>query len=146
MTGFRYDQPTTSPGFLLWRVTNAWQRRVRAALAPSELTHVQFVLLAALAWFDASAEPPTQRTLANFAGSDEMMTSQVVRTLERKGLVERCRHGVDGRAWVVSLTTTGRELVGPAVAAVEAADEEFFGRLDTAERGFLAGLRTLAAE
>jgi hypothetical protein len=38
--------PDKSPGFLLWQVTLRWQRKVTIALAPLDLTHVQFVLLA----------------------------------------------------------------------------------------------------
>src|SRR3546814_15453085 len=41
-------RPENSPGFLLWQVTNQWQRRLRATLEPLGLTHVQFVLLAGL--------------------------------------------------------------------------------------------------
>ena len=39
--------PNDSPGFLLWHATLRWQRGVAQALAPLDLTHVQFVLLAA---------------------------------------------------------------------------------------------------
>jgi hypothetical protein len=35
-------------GFMLWQITNGWQRAVRAALAPTGLTYVQLVLLAGL--------------------------------------------------------------------------------------------------
>jgi hypothetical protein len=42
----RFGAPERSPGFVLWRAMLAWQRRIRAALAPYELTHVQFVMLA----------------------------------------------------------------------------------------------------
>ncbi|BCW81807.1 hypothetical protein NicSoilC5_38260 [Arthrobacter sp. NicSoilC5] len=36
--------PGESPGFLLSRATLRWQREGAAALAPTDLTHVQFVL------------------------------------------------------------------------------------------------------
>src|SRR5260370_30828241 len=32
-----------SPGFLLWQVTLRWQRDIATALAPLDLTHVQFI-------------------------------------------------------------------------------------------------------
>jgi len=35
-------------GFMLWQVTNGWQRAIRAALAPTGLTYVQIVLLSGL--------------------------------------------------------------------------------------------------
>ena len=77
-----------STGLLLWQVTNRWQAAQRAALQPFGLTHVQFVLTAALTWLGADG-PVTQRQLADFAGTDPMMTSQVVRVLEQRGLVVR---------------------------------------------------------
>lgn len=40
--------PEQSPGFLLWRATLSWQRRIRSVLEPRQLTDVQFVLLASL--------------------------------------------------------------------------------------------------
>ena len=82
-----YPDPQASTGLMLWRVTNSWQRAIRAALAPFALTHVQFVLLATLTSIDSSV-PVTQRDLATRAAIDPMMTSQVLRTLESKGLIE----------------------------------------------------------
>ncbi|WP_244312125.1 hypothetical protein [Streptomyces griseofuscus] len=35
--------PGDSPGFLLWHATLRWQRDIATALAPLDLTHVQFV-------------------------------------------------------------------------------------------------------
>jgi DNA-binding MarR family transcriptional regulator len=123
-----YDDATASPGLLLWRATNAWQAAQRRALAPFDLTHVQFVLLASLTWLE-SDEPVTQRDLSEYASTDPMMTSQVLRTLERKGLVVRAPHPVDARARALSVTDAGAELANLANAAVEATDLDYFGRL-----------------
>src|SRR5262249_15030206 len=61
----RFTTPEQSPGFLLWRATLAWQRRMRSVLTPHDLTHVQFVLLASLWWLeDHDDQPPTQARLA----------------------------------------------------------------------------------
>ena len=121
----RYGSPSESPGFLLWRTTNRWQRALREALAPHGLTHVQFVLLATLTWH-AGDEPVTQARLAELAATDAMMTSQVLRALERKRLVTRRRHAADGRARALAPTPAGRALAAAAVRSVEAADEAFF--------------------
>ena len=56
-------------------------------LADLELTHVQFVLLAGTLWLEHKGAPPSQRELADHAGTDEMMTSQVLRTLAKRGLI-----------------------------------------------------------
>ncbi|MFT3715923.1 MAG: MarR family transcriptional regulator [Gordonia sp. (in: high G+C Gram-positive bacteria)] len=125
-----------SPGLALWRATNAWQRSIRAALAPHGLTHVQFVLLASLTWMDRS-EPVTQRELATHAGTDVMMTSQVLRTLETKGLITRSPHPSDGRAIVLAPTPAGIALANRANTDVEAADQVYFGTLPADERDAL---------
>lgn len=132
-----------SPGLLLWQVTNRWQAAQRAALKPYELTHVQFVLLASLAWLAGGDDPVTQRDLAAHAVTDPMMTSQVLRALQARGLVERRAHPADGRAWAVAVTPAGAELADRANAAVEACDAAFFAGLGAGHRDFTRALRRL---
>ena len=143
--GSRFAEPEHSPGFLLWQVTRRWQRELGTALAPLGLTHVQFVLLAVVWWAGEHDElAPTQRELAALARTDPMMTSQVLRTLEAKGLVERAGDAGDRRARRVSATAEGAELARRAIAVVEAADERFFAAVP--ERvPFERGLAALAA-
>ena len=124
-----FDSAGASPGLLLWQVTNRWQAAQRAALKPFGLTHVQFVLLASLAWLETDG-PITQRGLADHAATDPMMTSQVLRALEREGLVERRPHPSDGRAHVLAVTAAGAELANRAVVAVERCDRDFFAPLE----------------
>jgi DNA-binding MarR family transcriptional regulator len=119
-------RPDQSPGFLLWHATLRWQRGVAAALVPLGLTHVQFVLLACTWWLNSEGTAPNQLALARFAGVDVKMTSQVLRSLEQKGLVEREVDANDTRAKRLRVTAKGRELAPRAVAAVEAVDGEFF--------------------
>ena len=139
------DGAPLSPGFLLWHTTLRWQRLIAAALRPLDLTHVQFVLLAVLWWFvTVRKERPSQRALAEQAGTDPMMTSQVVRALERKGLVLRESDPDDSRARRLDLTAGGRRLARKAIAVVEAADTEFFSAARNPER-LTAELTALAA-
>ena len=77
-------EPEESPGLLLWHVTLRWQRDMAAVLAPLDLTHVQFVLLATTWWLNSRGQHPNQLALAHQAGTDVKMTSQVLRTLEAK--------------------------------------------------------------
>ncbi|MCU7821243.1 MarR family winged helix-turn-helix transcriptional regulator [Kitasatospora sp. DSM 101779] len=131
-----------SPGLLLWQVTNRWQAAQRAALRPYGLTHVQFVLLASLSWLQADG-PVTQKQLADHAATDPMMTSQVLRALESRGLVHRLPHPHDRRARALAPTDEGRALADRAVTAVEACDRTFFAPLGTDAATFTAALRTL---
>ncbi len=136
--------PGQSPGFLLWQVTNRWQRSIVAALKPLGLTHVQFVLLASVWWLSRHGEdPPTQRAVACHAGTDAMMTSQVVRGLERRGLLRRGRDSQDRRAWRIAGTETGTRLAEQAIDVVEAADCAFFA--DAEPHELMRTLRSLAA-
>jgi len=129
---------------MLWRATLAWQRAVRAALAPHELTHVQFVLLASLWWLASqTGSPPSQRELAEQAGTDPMMTSQVVRKLEARGLVTRAPHPTDARARHLALTPQGERLLAGALADVEAADADYFAALGDDGGEFLGMLGRL---
>jgi DNA-binding MarR family transcriptional regulator len=118
--------PDDSPGFLLWHVTLRWQRDMAAALAPLDLTHVQFVLLASTWWLNTHGEHPSQVAVAQQAGTDVKMTSQVLRTLEAKGLITRDVDAADTRARRIQVTDRGASLAVEAVAAVEAADAAFF--------------------
>ncbi|NUP49110.1 MAG: MarR family transcriptional regulator [Catenulispora sp.] len=137
-----FEDADESPGFLLWQVTNRWQAAIRASLKPHGLTHVQFVLLAALTWLGTEG-PVTQKALADHAATDPMMTSQVLRALEVRGLVERHPHPQDKRARALVVTAEGRQLANQAVADVEACDAAFFARLGPEVGGFAAALRRL---
>lgn len=137
-----YTDAQDSPGLLLWRVTNTWQAAQRGALHPLDLTHVQFVLLASLTWLNSDT-PVTQRELAEHAHTDTMMTSQVLRVLESKGLIDRGLHPTDARARALTATAKGAALANDANAAVEAVDHAFFARLGNQQPHFAAMLRHL---
>ena len=145
MTGLATSHASAgdSPGLLLWQVTNSWQAAIRAALKPFDLTHVQFVLLASLTYL-ATDGPVTQKQLADHAATDPMMTSQVIRTLESKALVRRDSDPNDKRAKALTVSPSGARLANRAVVAVEACDEEFFGRLGGRVAELVSALTVLA--
>lgn len=118
--------PEDSPGFLLWHVTLRWQREIAAALGPLDLTHVQFVLLAATWWLNTHDEDPNQLSVARQAGTDVKMTSEVLRKLEAKGLIVRTVDVADTRARKLRVTERGAELAVRTIAVVEAVDAAFF--------------------
>jgi MarR family transcriptional regulator, organic hydroperoxide resistance regulator len=136
-------RPENSPGFLLWQVTNLWQRRLRAALDPHGLTHVQFVLLAGLAWLEAREPNVSQARLAQFCKTDAMMTSQVVRALEREELIRRASSVTDRRARSLQVSDRGADVLNKAMPAVLEADAEFFGCLPANQVHLVQTLRFL---
>src|SRR5258708_29539695 len=129
----RLPGPAESPGFLLWKISNAWQRRQRTALQAYGLTHSQFVVLATATWFGAE-EILTQARISQLSGIDPMTTSQVLRALEAAALIERVDHPTDPRAKSIMVTRAGRDLARKAVVVVEETDAAFFEPLaaDTA--------------
>ena len=92
-----------SIGLLFWQSSMLWQRKIKQALQPYDLTHTQFVILA-----------------------DVMTVSSTVRLLEKKGLIFRTPHKTDTRANSISNTEQGRNYLRKAVIAVESVDKEFF--------------------
>jgi DNA-binding MarR family transcriptional regulator len=143
-----YEAPAESPGFLLWQITNLWQRGQRAALKEQDLTHVQFVLLAVLTWLTHQRDDAevSQVQLAQHAGVDVMMTSQVVRTLVAKGFIDRGPHPRDTRANLLHVTARGLAVVRPAILRVEEADRAFFAPLGVDVLQFVEHLHRLMPE
>ena len=86
---------------------------------------------------------PSQREVAGHAEADVMMTSQVLRTLEKRGLVTRSPDPADARVKRLAVTPDGARLARRAQTAVEKADRAFFeGATD--QPALLQHLRQLA--
>ena len=130
-------------GFMLWQITNGWQRAVRAGLATTGLTYVQVVLLAGLRDRIATGAKVSQAGLAQALGADVMMTSQVLRALEAGGLVRRDRDPLDTRARNLALTEAGEAKLNNALPVLEAVDADFFKVLGHKEDRFAKSLRKL---
>ena len=139
-----FETSDVSPGFLLWQVNNRWQSKQRKALQSHGLTHVQFVLLASLVW-SPSQKSLTQKQLADYAKTDIMMTSQVLRKLEQKGLITRTVGIADARSMTLSATQDGVKLTNEAIATVEAVDKEFFKSLGNDAQEFTRMMQRLSS-
>lgn len=124
-----FEGPEQSPGFLLWQVSTKWRREIETALATLNLTHPQFVLLASLGWLTRQNADITQVELARHCRTDVNMTSQVLRSLEQKGYIERHRREGNERSKFPRLTESGAKLVKQAIPLVEKVDDNFFGKL-----------------
>ena len=126
---FKYAEADDSAGFLLWKITALWQRKLSEVLGRFNLTQTQYAILASLRWFEEKKEPTTQTHLVEHAKIDKMTVSKAVRKLEQAGLVCRGRSFSDSRATNVQFSSKGRKVVKKAIAAVENADEDFFSCL-----------------
>ncbi|MFI5342890.1 MAG: MarR family winged helix-turn-helix transcriptional regulator [Chlamydiales bacterium] len=140
-----FEGPEQSPGFLLWQVSTKWRREIETALATLNLTHPQFVLLASLGWLTRHQADVTQVELARHCSTDVNMTSQVLRSLEQKGYLERHRRQGDERSKFPRLTEKGAKLVEQAIPLVEKVDDHFFGQLgEDATEKYIDILRKLS--
>jgi DNA-binding MarR family transcriptional regulator len=140
---FIFDKTEESSGFLLWQVTNLWQREIKKALEKYDLTHSQFVILASLLWLSQKNESVTQILLSTHTKIDPMTTSTVLRTLQRKGLIQRQEHLTDTRAKTVELTANGQKMTKLAVKTVEIFDGDFFRPLGDDTKEFNEKLNSL---
>ncbi|WP_217242509.1 MarR family winged helix-turn-helix transcriptional regulator [Streptomyces sp. AC555_RSS877] len=111
--------PSPTPGYLVWRLANKWRTAVDQALAPLNLTHAQYVLLASLSGMERSGRQPSQRELAEYTGLEALYVSKLARSLEAGGLVRRTRDAEDTRVVRLALTDEGRKAVRPAIDAVQ---------------------------
>lgn len=124
---FQFKKPEDSPGFLLWQLTNHWQRLQRQALIKLGITHAQFVVLAAMLWLsDLNKNEITQKIISELTNIDKMSMSDLVTLLEEKKLIKRQKSKIDGRAFSLSLTEKGQKTALKAVPIVEKIDADFF--------------------
>lgn len=140
---FSVEKAEDSSGFLLWQVTNLWQREIKKTLEPYALTHSQFVLMASIHWLTLHKQEVTQILLSSHTKIDPMTTSTVLRTLQTKGLLERQEHLTDTRAKTVKLTENGTKIIKEAVKTIEAFDKTFFAVLGNKTLLFNEQLLTL---
>ncbi|PKF73829.1 MarR family transcriptional regulator [Chryseobacterium sp. PMSZPI] len=140
---FSVKKAEDSSGFLLWQVTNLWQREIKKILLPFDLTHSQFVILTNTHWLTLQKKEVTQIILSQHTKIDPMTTSQVVRTLQKKELISREEHKTDTRAKTIGMTEKGKATIKKAVIAVEKFDKEFFSTLKAAQKDFNKNLLTL---
>lgn len=122
----RGESPANAHGALLERIATLWLLQLRTALAPLELTPAQFRLLVAVGWLNARGGGVRQSDVAQHANADAVMTSEVLRALESRGLVARTAHPTDGRARAITLTESGGALVDRAIRLVDVVEAKFF--------------------
>jgi len=126
---FKHTKADDSAGFLLWKITALWQRKLSEVLGEFGITQTQYAMLASLRWFEEQNEPTTQAHLVEHAKIDKMTVSKAIRKLEEDGFVLREQSSSDSRATNVRFTAQGKKVIQKAIVAIENADEEFFSCL-----------------
>lgn len=134
---FGFETPEASPGFLLWQTTITWQRLIKKALDPYQISHAQFVILAIVLWFEKTKQAPTQILIARQSKLDKMTISKAMKDLVSIGLIKREEHEKDARAKAIRLTAKGKSLAIKLIPLVENIDEKFFGKIPKKEQSTL---------
>ena len=132
-------EPQRHVGYLIRR---AQQRHVAAwtRIASAEISSVQYTILVVL---DRLGEA-SQRELCDEVDLDRSTIADLVKRMERKGLIERRRDPADARRNTVTLTDAGRaerERLRPLVDQVQEALVASMSLKD--RRALRAGLRAL---
>jgi DNA-binding MarR family transcriptional regulator len=115
--------------------------RVRRAIRPLGLGAQQFLVLEQLQMLGEAS----QAELADALGIDRSNLAAIAAELADRGLVERTRHEVDRRRYVLRLGRAGERLLRRARGAIAVAENDLLGTLGDQEREQLyALLRRLA--
>ena len=118
------------------RAYNKWHFMIKQELKKINLTHPQFVVLAALAYLLQTENEVTQVMISKLSGIDVMTVSQILSLLEKKDFVKRQEHSRDTRAKAVILNEKAELVLKEAVPKIEHIDEIFFGKLRNDEDTF----------
>ncbi|MFI9388152.1 MarR family winged helix-turn-helix transcriptional regulator [Kutzneria sp. NPDC052558] len=119
--------PENAVGFVLWRLVHRYQREADRALAPLDLTQLQFMTLTMAAWLGRSGEPVAQATLAEHGDIQPMQLSHMLKALEAKGFVRRTTNPADVRAKCLTVTAAGLAVLREALPLVIDVQRRLFG-------------------
>ena len=132
--------PRHAIGFVLWRVTHRYERDLEQALRPLDLTHLQFTLLALVAWTQKQGGMPSQAELARAGDIHVMQVSNVLKALEAKALIVRSVAEGNSTAKSVTLTAEGMERLRAAFPIAIDVQHRLFGEAGRPGGSLLTGL------
>lgn len=134
MSIFEIQTPQQSIGFQFWKLHMQWQKKVADTLSSQQITHTQFVTLAAIAWFEEQNISPSQAQVCKLMSLEKMTFSKAIRQLETMHLVYRKKSEVDARSFLLSLSEQAILILPQLMHAIENLDKSFFGVLNKYEK------------
>jgi DNA-binding MarR family transcriptional regulator len=136
----RESQLDQSPLHLLHRVRQCAGELFQTEMSGLNLTARQYVVLVAAADKDGSS----QQDIIDSTGIDRSTVSQVVQIMIRKGYLKRRRTREDARAYAITLTPYGRDVLKASEPIVGRIDEALVAALPAARASiFVDSLRTI---
>lgn len=115
----KYRELWSRPGYLIRRLHQIHVGLFTEECGDEDITPVQFGMLSAL----ESGEEMDQLTLSTAVGVDRVSGADVIRRLERRGLLERNPSQQDKRAKLIKITESGKAFanhVRPMMARAQA--------------------------
>lgn len=129
-----------SPTHLLHRAGQCAYEIFQLEVKGGDVTPRQIAVLMMV----ASHEGLSQTRLVELTGIDRSTLADIVRRLQRKGLLHRRRTREDARAYAVKLTEEGRQILKSAAPISDRVDERILEALPPASREkFLDDLTTI---
>jgi len=116
-------------GYLLRQAQTAHRQRMEKALADSELTLPQFMVLTMLTAYPGASGAD----LARVSLLTPQTVSVIVGNLERSGAIERQAHAVHGRIQQITVTASGKQLLASCRSKVKLVEDELLSGLSAAE-------------
>lgn len=111
-------------------------------MSDMDVTTTQYTVLVAAAERDGLS----QQDIIDATGIDRSTVSQVVQLLIRKGLLKRRRTRRDARAYAVSLTDAGHDVLKSSEPIVGRIEQALVGALPAARaKAFVTNLRAIVA-
>lgn len=135
--------PLSIPGFVLWQAFKLWQRGLINALKPFHIGSTEFVVLGNAVRLSQLGQQATPVMLAEATKIDRMTASQTLRSLEKKGLIERAGMSEDKRTFHVAPTKAGVQLADDALGRVIQTHAVFFAPLHGNTEQFLKMMQGL---
>jgi MarR family transcriptional regulator, temperature-dependent positive regulator of motility len=106
------------------------QQHLAEAYELDELTARQFTILEHLATQDGVS----QTAIVMATGIDRSTMATMIAQMTKRGFVARKRSRTDARAYVVAITTAGRDALKTARPKIAKADRKVMSRLDDSQR------------
>jgi DNA-binding MarR family transcriptional regulator len=139
----RETQLERSPLHLLHRVHQRATELFQEKMAGINLTARQYVVLVTVGQKDGVS----QQDIIDHTGIDRSTVSQIMQTMIRKGLLKRRRTKEDARAYAITVTEQGRDVLKASEEIVEGVDEALIAALPaTRAKTFIDNLRSIIAE
>jgi DNA-binding MarR family transcriptional regulator len=130
MKSNRVDQLNRSPIHLLHRASQAVEDLFTAEVKMESLTPRQLLVLMTV----AQNEGLSQTGIVDRTGIDRSTLADIVRRMQRKGLLQRRRTREDARAYAVKLTDEGKRVLRSAEPLAKKVDERILDALSTKQR------------